>query len=639
MENGRSLSIAELVARVSDTTAPPRTNVTCLLQLKTVVEQCPTLESPDDAKLLKQLETDLLSGHWQVTEGDDDDDMSELHVAKWHFLTSFLRVHHEAAAGPVSEPQLQSVLSLMVTDRFVSIDVLAAMAEWLLQLNSYDESAASCRVDLLDVKVGRDDEKETTYLELIKHMYVTLTDCGRRQRLAKMVQKVMVTKEHAKQLVRAGVLRSFLQVALELAEDDVCAVLLEHFNMVGTQVASLVCFQAAASSLAATAGAKNVRLAETKRRASCDLVVKLMLSGVSLVFADAVRMLQLLIDNERCRVLLSMVPDLRGALEKARALARQKNSKLERNEYLRELCETQYKRLVPEIDAFEREHESVVGLPSDAEIGRSGDDNLENPGLESATTCKAQGNAFFRRGNYATAHAFYRHAIAVLRAAQLREETSLELLSVDEMLARCSIGASVRVRSHHGNDWQDAMVADVEQTGASSQVEVMYDADGRDDEWVAISRIRLRMNTALLAAFDDLAVDCFMNMGKALSALGNHNESVQCFTQALALRGGKLVSALYFRGVANIARRDLTAAHQDLRNADQQCRTQQKNSTSGGTSERNTKDAQQMRALHKLIVAAYKKLQHMHANKKRMDKKAIKQMLKYLSTIPGLQDE
>ncbi|EGZ17325.1 hypothetical protein PHYSODRAFT_503984 [Phytophthora sojae] len=88
-----------------------------------------------------------------------------------------------------------------------------------------------------------------------------------------------------------------------------------------------------------------------------------------------------------------------------------------------------------------------------------------------------------------------------------------------------------------------------------------------------------------------------------------------------------------------MARRDLTAAQQDLWDASQQCRAQQKSSTSGGTSKINARDAEQMRALHKQIVAAYKKLQQMHANKKRLDKKVIKQMVKYLSTIPALQDE
>ncbi|KAI9987729.1 hypothetical protein PInf_023773 [Phytophthora infestans] len=177
------------------------------------------------------------------------------------------------------------------------------------------------------------------------------------------------------------------------------------------------------------------------------------------------------------------------------------------------------------------------------------------------------------------------------------------------------------------------MVSDLEENSASSQVEVLYDAGDREDEWVPISRIRLRMNTTLLTAFDDLAVDCSMNMGKAFTALGDHDQAVQCFTHALSLRDGKLIAALYSRGVANMARRDLPLLNlisgKLINNVD----------ASGATSTTNTRDAQQTRVLHKQIVAAYKKLQQMHANKKRLDKKVIKQMVKYLSTIPELHDQ
>lgn len=424
-------------------------------------------------------------------------------------------------------------------------------------------------------------------------------------------------------------LRSMLQIALEQSSDVDSGVLLDNFSLIGTRVACLVCFGASDTKLES----ENAALKE-KRLGVCELVVRLMLSGVSLVFTDAVRLLQMLIDNPPCRLLLPMVPDLRGALVKSHTLAELKDSKLSHDSYLKELCEVQYGLLCPEIDAYERQHGSVVGLPSNDEVGQGGES-----ALELATRYKVQGNAFFRRGNYPTARVFYRRAIAVLRTAQLQEETSLRSLSIDELLSRCSIGASVQVCSRRGDDWQDAMVSDIEESGSTSQVEILYDAGDRDDEWVPISRVRLRMNTALLTAFEDLAVDCSMNMGKAFAALGDHDHSIQCFSHALSIRGGKLISALYSRGVANMARRDLTAAQQDLWEANQQCRVQQKNSISGGTSNTNTRDAEQMNALHKQIVAAYKKLQQMHANKKRLDKKVIKQMVKYLSTIPELQDQ
>ncbi|POM76035.1 Hypothetical protein PHPALM_6768 [Phytophthora palmivora] len=626
-----TLSIAELVAVITDSSQCD--DDIRIAHLKSLTELCSTTLSPADVELLQQLKSHLESGQLQAI---DSDDASELHTAKRRFLTALLRVN--GIESPASVQDLQTILRLMLTDRFVSTDVLTAMAQWLLQLKNSNRWEALASDNLLDVNLTVEEQDET-FLELIKQMYVTLRNSGLRQGLAELLDKLLTKKDRVKQAVKAGILRSLLHVSLEHPGGIIDDVLLRNFDLVGTRVASLVCFGAAASELVKTTSVEKEEMmtVDEGRLSACALVVKLMLSGVSLVFADAVRMLQLLIDNVSCRALLVAVPDLRGALEKMHTLARLKDNKLSCDEYLKELCVAQYELLGPEIDAYERQHGSVVGLPPNDETiqgSKSGE-----AALEVAASYKALGNTFFRRGNYPTARVFYRRAIAVLRAAQLQEETLLRSISVDALLARCSIGASVQVCSRQGDDWQDGMVSDVEENGPSSQVEILYDAGDREDEWVPLSRIRLRMNTTLLAAFDDLTVDCSMNMGKAFTALGDHDQAIQCVTHALTIRRGKLIAALYSRGVANMARRDLTAAQQDLWDANQQCRMQQKNSTSGGTSKTNTRDAEQMRALHKQIVAAYKKLQQMHANKKRLDKKVIKQMVKYLSTIPELQNQ
>ncbi|ETL38840.1 hypothetical protein L916_09680 [Phytophthora nicotianae] len=618
-----AMPVAELVAGVTDATQSD--HLVHIDHLNALSQLCSSSLSPSDVELLRQLKSYILSGQLQAVESDD---ASELHSAKWQLLTALLRVGDIEFSA--SEQDLQTILSLMLKDRFESSDVLAAMTQWLVQMKSKN---APTKANMLVVKL-ENGEEEDSYLDVIKQMFVTLRSSSLRQELAKVLRKLITAKDQAKQVVKSGVLLCFLQVALEQPNDVVDGTLLDNFALVGVQVSSLVCF-GSTSELSFKNTKKNH--VDEKRRNVCELVVRLMLSGVSLVFADTIRMLQLLIDNAPCRAMLPEVPDLRGALEKAYTLARLRESKFSRDVYLKELCEAQYGVLSPEIDTYERQHGSVVGLPPNDETlqdGKSGE-----LALELATNYKTQGNAFFRHGNYPTARAFYRRAIAVLRAAQLQQETSLRSLSADELLSRCSIGASVQVRSLRGDEWHDAMVSDVEGRGATSQVEVLYDADDREDEWVSISRIRLRMNTTLLSAFDDLVVDCSMNMGKAFTSLGDHDQAVQCFTHALSLRGGKLISALYSRGVANMARRDLTAAQQDLWEANQQCRVQQKSSVSGGTSTTNTRDTEKMRALHKQIVAAYKKLQQMHANKKRLDKKVIKQMVKYLSSIPELQDQ
>ncbi|GMF33119.1 unnamed protein product [Phytophthora fragariaefolia] len=623
-------SITALVEAVTDATQDD--DSVRIAGLKSLTQLCCGTLSPGDVELLKQLKSTLLSGHFEAV---DCDDASELHAAKWQLLTKLLRA--DAVAFPASEQDLRTVLAAMLADRFVSSDVLTAMAQWLVLLSSNGSMSSSSSL-LLDVRI-LEGEQEETYVELVKQMYVTLGgNLQLRQQLAAMLEKLVSSKEQAKQVVKSGTLRAILQIALEQSEDRGDAVLLQNFVLVGTRVASLVCFPVAASELTDNLEeGKTVRSVDENRRTVCELVVALMLSGVSLVFGDGVRMLQLVIDSPQCRSLLPMVPDLRGALEKAHTMVRLKDGKLGHEEYLKELCEAQYGLLSPDIDNYERQHGSVVGLHSDEETYHN--DKSGEKALEVATKYKAQGNAFFRRGNFPTARVFYRRAIAVLRAAQRQEETLLRSLSVDDLLARCSIGASIQVCSQRGNQWQDAMVSDVEGIGSASQVEVLYDDGDQEDEWVSISRVRLRMNTKLLTAFDDLAVDCSMNMGKVFTALGDHDQAVQCFSHALSIRGGKLIAALYSRGIANMARRDLTAAQQDLWDANQQCRAQQKSSASGGTSKTNTRDAEQTRALHKQIVAAYKKLQQIHANNKRLDKKVIKQMVKYLSTIPALQDE
>ncbi|CAH0482582.1 unnamed protein product [Peronospora belbahrii] len=375
----------------------------------------------------------------------------------------------------------------MLTDRFVSSDVLTAMTQWLIQLNS-SKSLSAC--NFLDVELT-DNELEGTYLELVKHMYVTLGNFRLRQSLAEMLEKLVVTIEHAKKVVKSGVFRVLLQVALEQPDDVINAALLQNFTLVGTRVTSLVCCKAEAFLLVPTTAnveEEQATVVDAKQRDVCELVVTLMLSGKSLVFVDAVRMMQLLIDNELCRSLLPTLPDLRGALEKVKTLVRLKSSKLLHDDYVKELCKAQYELLCPEIDAFERKNGSVIGLLSDKEVLRR-NDGAGDYGLQLATTYKTRGNAFFCRGNYPTSCTFYRRGIAVLRAAQLEVETSLQSLSVNEVLTRCTIGASVQVCSPRGDKWQDAVVSDINENGMSSQVEVLYDADIHEDEWVAISRI------------------------------------------------------------------------------------------------------------------------------------------------------
>lgn len=607
--------IAKLVEGIINATTS--NEPTPIEDLKALTNHLPTLSSPFDAVLLKQLKVYLLSGQLQATNSND---ASELHAAKWNFLTKLSLC--ESVETTFTWQDLQAILSLMLADRLETSAVLTVMAQWLIQMTSTNIKAIA---NLLDVKLAI-GEGEASFLDVIQQIYVTVGSSCLRQELADVLEKMVTTKDQAKQIVKSRMLRSLLQVALEQPVDRA---LLHNFNLVGTRVASFVCV-GLTSDMSTERVKSDMVLANEKQQYACKLVVTLMLSGVSLVIADAVHMLELLLTNAACRALLPAVPDLRGSLEKVCSFARLKTNIFYQDDCLRNLCEAQYALLSPEIDTYEREHGSVVGLPSHDEYGDP--NKVGETALALALKYKTQGNAYFHRGNYPTARVFYRRAIAVLKSAQLQEDTLLRSLSGDELLKYFSVGASVQVCTRAGSTWQNAMISDVQEHGASSQVEVLYDAGDREDEWVPISRIRLRMNTKILTLFDDLMVNCSMNMGKAFSALSDHDQAIQCFTHALDLRGGKLIAALYCRGVANMARRELTDAKQDLWNANQQCRVQQR-------SKINAKDTEQLHTLHKQITAAYKKLQQMYANKKRLDKKVIKEMVKYVSTIPEFQDQ
>lgn len=560
----------------------------------------------------------------------------KVRLARWQALTVLAQCCGDAVGLQkqrlVSYEGLQSILRLASQERFVSTEILYAIAEFVvvLTLQSHPDHA-----NLLTVKLPAEDG-DFSYLALIKQMYVTLDDISIRQHLVDVLLKLLESKEHVKATIRSGVVRAMLQVAIDYSENATAASLdslldqedgsesqeqdcLRDNRMLDcakvlTHMSTFVCFDDTAASSASLQRA--VIADHSSEQFVCELVVQLMLSGVSLVFEEAIRLLQMLIENANLHPLLVGIMDLRGALEKAHTLAQQKESKLRAQDpYLVVLCEQQYQQLRPEIDAYERIHGSLVGLPADPDhpFRESGPASA----LTLATGCKERGNWFFKRGNFPTARAFYRRAVSILRMAQVQQDRELATLTKEEVLKQCSVGASVQVMALPRREWRNALVSDVD----GGQIEVIYDDDD-SEEVVDPSRVKLRMNTNILDAYENLEVDCCMNMGKAFSQLCDYKRAVESFTHVLKVKNHHHVAALYHRGIAYMALHDLKNAQQDLWHANQICR--------------KLKDE---KALLKQIVAAYKKLQQLHANKKKMDKKIIKQMMKYLSTIPGIQED
>lgn len=556
-------------------------------------------------------------------------------IARWQALTAFAQ-SAELLRRLVEYKSLQSVLRIASRERFESREILAAIAQCIVVLALQRRPD---QVSLLTVKlpVENDDEDDFSYLSLLKQMYVTLDDFAVRQEIIEALLVLIESKEHVKATIRAGFLRSLLQVAIDdnkskaaqgiidneddddegQAVSDLNEDLMLNCAKVLAHIATFVCHESAPSTTAAAQ--QDSEIADhSSELFVCELVVQLMLSGVSLVFEEGARLLQMLVESQGLRALLVTVMDLRGALEKASTLAQQKENKLRvQDPYLVMLCHQQYEQLRPEIDAYERANGvSLIGLPSDPDRFTE-----TNGGSESVVTlalsCKERGNWFFRRGNFPTARAFYRRAVSLLRMAQLQKDQELATLSKEEVLHKCSAGASVQVLTLPRRVWKNAMVSDVE----DGQVEVIFD-DDESEEVVDPSRVRLRMATNVLDTFEALEVDCSMNMGKAFSQLYDHERAVECFSHVLQLKRNLHVGALYHRGVAHLALHDLKGAQQDLWTANQLARK-----------------LDNEKALLKQIVAAYKRLQLLHSNKKKMDKKIIKQMMNYLSTIPGVQEE
>jgi tetratricopeptide (TPR) repeat protein len=536
---------------------------------------------------------------------------TELLVVRWRFIG---RAIETDAVG--SDASLAArLLGAMAGDRFAALDVQYAVVECL-----------TLAIDRRVIVIG--DQA----LELLKQFYVTLARASVRQRLGAALTSLVTSKDDVKSLIHNGLPRAVVQVALaedralrakeaigEAQEDDAEEKLAK---LIETAVGML---RHAATHACLKSDTQTHQSADTPS-SLCDAVVQLMLSRVSAVFDESVRLLQMLVESKSFLSHLPSIPDLRGSLEKAHTLAsKPENRPTVDDTYVRSLCLQLHELLVPQIDAYEKQHGSLVGL---SEFFDHGSSLSADAALEAALVCKARGNTFYQRGNFATSRLFYRRAIAIVRAAEFQADQQLASLSISDLRQRCSVGASVQVVQRSGS-LRSAMVSDTDE--GDDTIEVLYDDnEGDEEERVPLSRVRLRMATQQLEQFKTVAVDCSMNMGKAFTMLFDYDNAIECFTHVLSIQP-QYIAALYHRGVAHLVVHDLQHAQKDLWDANQLCG---KWKTQGDAVETKKKST-----LHAQIVAAYKKLQTLHATKKKGDKKLVKQMLGYLSSIPGLPSE
>ncbi|EQC26231.1 hypothetical protein SDRG_15966 [Saprolegnia diclina VS20] len=226
--------------------------------------------------------------------------------------------------------------------------------------------------------------------------------------------------------------------------------------------------------------------------------------------------------------------------------------------------------------------------------------------LAMATSLKASGNRWFSLGNHAAARQFYRLGLSTLKVAAA---TARQALSTPTTTTALPVGACVEVRQGDGTRWP-AMVSDVD---GPTRVEVIYDASG-DDDTVDLSRCRLCLSFSDQSALSALQVALCMNLAKSLSHLRMVPEAIECLHFGLELAPDHL-PALYLRGLLHMQTLQLKPAKDDFFRA---------NKMAG---ERKDKATQVQ--IHK----AWKRLQVLTTQRKKADKKLIKDMMAYLDTL------
>ncbi|OQR86331.1 hypothetical protein ACHHYP_10637 [Achlya hypogyna] len=257
-------------------------------------------------------------------------------------------------------------------------------------------------------------------------------------------------------------------------------------------------------------------------------------------------------------------------------------------------------RTTLEAVASELEGANLIELPT-LDIGL----NLR-AGLATATALKESGNRWFAMGNYTAARQFYRLALSTLKVTEATERRRRNAPDAERSF---SIGTCVEVR-HADGSYLTAMVSDVEDDG---KVEVIYDATG-DDDVVAAARCRLCLSMAEQSELASLQVALCMNLAKCLAHLRMVAEAIECLGFGLSLLPDHL-PALYLRGLLGLQSLQLKQARDDFYRAN------------AVAIERKDKATQVE------IHRAWKRLKVLTTQRKKADKKLIKEMMAYLDTI------
>ncbi|OQS05300.1 hypothetical protein THRCLA_02559 [Thraustotheca clavata] len=226
--------------------------------------------------------------------------------------------------------------------------------------------------------------------------------------------------------------------------------------------------------------------------------------------------------------------------------------------------------------------------------------------LEKADSFKEQGNRWFGMGNYTAARHFYRIALSTLKVA---EASTLQDLNSPGSSHTFSIGARVKVRCADSSI-KFAMVSDDPSNG---KVEVIFDESG-DDGVVYLHQCSHCLSLKDQAKLEALQISLCMNQAKCLSHLRMLAEAIECLTFGLNLVPEHL-PALYLRGLLCLQTMQLKQSKDDFYQAN--------------AIAIKLKDKTTQTEIHR----AWKKLKVLIAQRKKADKKLVKEMMAYLDTI------
>lgn len=313
-----------------------------------------------------------------------------------------------------------------------------------------------------------------------------------------------------------------------------------------------------------------------------QLVCFLVLSKHECIRTEAIWMLQLLSEDKIMLERLIQCPHLLGALELAR-------STIIRDQHMNGLINQMVELVEPVIHTYG----SLLQL-EDTEMNTC--DMVS--ALATTKRLKEHGNEFFRLGDYFGARTIYRNALARIRLTEANKEREM-----NDKQVKLSIGSLVRVQI--GSEWRNGMVSDVSDT-----IEVLYD-DETEEEGIEMDRIRVRLSRQDFKQVEEIQIQLLMNMAKCCGKLHQLSDAIECLDDVIRMDGGKW-DAFYLRGITQMELSHLKHAKDDLWRANQ------------------------LERKNKHVQAAWKRLQALYSRKKRLDKKLMKDMLRYVSTIPGL---